>query len=109
MPTPEARAGLVRDCGVDGDKLPEIVRCTDVLGRLTLAAAEDLGLAPETQVVAGAIDTTAAAVGAAPPTTSACTCTWARRPGSPRTCRSRRRTCSRASRPSPARSPAAGC
>ena len=57
-------AGLVRDCGVDGDKLPEIVKCTDVLGRLTPGAAEELGLAPETQVVAGAIDTTAAAVGA---------------------------------------------
>ena len=35
-----------------------------MLGRLTPAAAEELGLAPETQVVAGAIDTTAAAVGA---------------------------------------------
>ena len=56
--------GLVRDCGIDGDKLPEIVKCTEVLGRLTTAAAEELGLAPETQVVAGAIDTTAAAVGA---------------------------------------------
>ena len=57
-------AELVRDCGIDGDKLPEIVKCTEVLGRLTPAAAEELGLAPETQVVAGAIDTTAAAVGA---------------------------------------------
>ncbi len=57
-------AALVRDCGIDGEKLPEIVRCTEVLGRLTPAAAEELGLAPETQVVAGAIDTTAAAVGA---------------------------------------------
>jgi xylulokinase len=56
--------GLVRDCGIDADKLPEIVSCTEVLGRLTAAAAEDLGLAPETRVVAGAIDTTAAAVGA---------------------------------------------
>jgi xylulokinase len=55
---------LVRDSGVDADKLPEIVKCTDVLGRLTPAAAGELGLAPETQVVAGAIDTTAAAVGA---------------------------------------------
>jgi xylulokinase len=55
---------LVRDCGVDAGKLPEIVQCTEVLGRLTPAAAGELGLAPETQVVAGAIDTTAAAVGA---------------------------------------------
>ena len=57
-------AGLVRDCGIDGDKLPEIVKCTEVLGRLTPSAAGELGLAPETQVVAGAIDTTAAAIGA---------------------------------------------
>ncbi len=57
-------AALVRDCGIDGGKLPEIVKCTDVLGRLTPAAADELGLAPETQVVAGAIDTTAAAIGA---------------------------------------------
>ncbi|MEI6727419.1 MAG: FGGY family carbohydrate kinase, partial [Actinomycetes bacterium] len=28
-------AGLVRGCGVDADKLPEIVKCTEVLGPLT--------------------------------------------------------------------------
>jgi len=56
--------GLVRACGVEADKLPEIVKCTEVLGPLTAAAAEALGLAPGTQVVAGAIDTTAAAIGA---------------------------------------------
>jgi xylulokinase len=55
---------LVRDCGIDAAKLPEIVKCTEVLGRLTPAAAAELGLSPQTQVVAGAIDTTAAAVGA---------------------------------------------
>ena len=57
-------AGLVKDCGIAADKLPEIVKCTEVLGALTPAAAEALGLAPGTQVVAGAIDNTAAAVGA---------------------------------------------
>jgi xylulokinase len=57
-------AGLVRDCGIDADKLPEIVKCTEVLGPLTAEAAEALGLARGTQVVAGAIDNTAAAVGA---------------------------------------------
>jgi hypothetical protein len=31
---------LVRDCGIDGDKLPEIVKCTEVLGRLTGQPAE---------------------------------------------------------------------
>jgi xylulokinase len=55
---------LVRDCGIDAEKLPEIVPCTRVLGTLTAQAAADLGLAKDVQVVAGAIDTTAAAVGA---------------------------------------------
>ncbi len=57
-------AGLVRACGVDGDKLPEIVPCTAVLGGLKADAAAALGLSPEVQVVAGAIDNTAAAIGA---------------------------------------------
>ena len=55
---------LVRDCGVDGDQLPEIVPCTAVLGTLKQAVAEALGLSPDVQVVAGAIDNTAAAIGA---------------------------------------------
>jgi xylulokinase len=55
---------LVRDCGIDPDKLPEIVPCTQVLGPLLPVAAAELGLAPSVQVVAGGIDTTAAAVGA---------------------------------------------
>jgi len=54
---------LVRDCGIAADKLPEIVRCTDVLGPLTAAAAAALGLPATTPVVAGAIDNTAAAIG----------------------------------------------
>jgi xylulokinase len=56
--------GLVDRCGVDADKLPEIVPCTDVLGRLKPEVAKQLGLAPDVLVVAGAIDTSAAAVGA---------------------------------------------
>ena len=55
--------GLVRDCGVDAGKLPEIVKCTEVLGPLSGEAAAALGLPATTPVVAGAIDTTAAAVG----------------------------------------------
>ena len=55
--------GLVAGCGVDPGKLPEIVRCTDVLGTLTTEAAAALGLPQSTPVVAGAIDNTAAAVG----------------------------------------------
>lgn len=56
--------GLVRDCGVDSAKLPEIVPCTAVLGPLKADVAEALGLPSDVQVVAGAIDNTAAAIGA---------------------------------------------
>lgn len=56
-------AGLVRGCGVDGDKLPEIVPCTAVLGPLLAEVALRLGLRADVQVVAGAIDSTAAAIG----------------------------------------------
>ena len=55
--------GLVRDCGIDADKLPEIVACTEVLGPLSAEAAAALGLPASTPVVAGAIDNTAAAIG----------------------------------------------
>ena len=55
---------LMRLSGIDADKFPEIVRCTAVLGPLKPEVAATLGLAPGTQVVAGAIDNTAAAVGA---------------------------------------------
>lgn len=56
--------GLVRDCGVDSAKFPEIVPCTAVLGPLKAGVAEALGLPSDVQVVAGAIDNTAAAIGA---------------------------------------------
>jgi xylulokinase len=56
--------GLVRDCGVDSAKLPEIVPCTAVLGPLQADVAAALGLPSDVQVVAGAIDNTAAAIGA---------------------------------------------
>jgi xylulokinase len=55
---------LVRACGVDADKLPEIVPCTAVLGTLQAAVAGALGLSSDVQVVAGAIDNTAASIGA---------------------------------------------
>ena len=54
---------LVRDCGVAADKLPDIVPCSRILGALTPQAAEDLGLGGAVEVIAGAIDTTAAAIG----------------------------------------------
>lgn len=55
---------LVQDSGISADKFPEIVKCTAILGTITPAMAAELGLSPQVQVVAGAIDTTAAAVGA---------------------------------------------
>ena len=58
-------AGLIRMLGVDADKFPEIVASTEVLGPLKAVVAEELGLDAATVVVAGAIDNSAVAVGAA--------------------------------------------
>ncbi len=55
---------LRKRCGVDAEKLPEIVSCTSVLGTLQADVARELGLGGGVRVVAGAIDTTAAAIGA---------------------------------------------
>ncbi len=54
---------LVAGCGIDRDKLPEIVACTDIVGRLDRHVADLIGVPVGTPVVGGAIDTTAAAVG----------------------------------------------
>ena len=54
---------LIRASGIAGEKFPELVACTDVIGTLTPDTAAALGLSPDTQVVAGGIDTTAAAIG----------------------------------------------
>ncbi|MCE1252208.1 MAG: FGGY-family carbohydrate kinase [Anaerolineae bacterium] len=56
-------AALVRYSGIDADKFPEVVPCTEVLGHLTREAAADLGLPEDVRVVAGSIDNTASAVG----------------------------------------------
>ncbi|MBB2940908.1 xylulokinase [Actinoplanes lutulentus] len=55
---------LVAASGIDGDKFPPIVKCTEVIGTLAPSAADHLGLPRSVRVVAGAIDNTAAAVGA---------------------------------------------
>ncbi len=55
--------GLVRRCGIEADKLPEIVPCTAILGNLSAEVASTLGLSTDIKVVAGAIDNTAAAIG----------------------------------------------
>lgn len=56
---------LLRLVGVEADKLPEIVQSTDVIGTLLPDVADALGLSADTPVVAGAVDNSAVAVGAA--------------------------------------------
>ena len=55
---------LVRASGIDANKFPEIFPCTGVLGNLKAEVAVELGLSTSIKVVAGAIDNTAAAIGA---------------------------------------------
>lgn len=55
---------LVRGSGIDAEKLPDIVPCTQMIGLLRPEITEQLGLTPSVKVIAGAIDNTAAAVGA---------------------------------------------
>jgi xylulokinase len=55
---------LIDLLGIDRQKLPEVVPCTQVIGSLRREVADALGLSPAVRVVAGAIDTTAAAIGA---------------------------------------------
>lgn len=54
---------LLKNCGIDADKFPEIVPCNSVIGELKPEVAESLGLKSSVKVVAGAIDTTSAAIG----------------------------------------------
>jgi len=55
---------LIHYLGIDQAKLPDIVPCTTVIGRLKAEVAEALELDATVQVVAGSIDNTAAAIGA---------------------------------------------
>jgi xylulokinase len=55
---------LLAQLGIDREKLPEIVPCASVLGPLCPAAAQEHGLAAGTPVIAGAVDNSAAAIGA---------------------------------------------
>ncbi len=55
--------GLIKMAGVEREKYPEIRRSIDVLGPLRPDAAEALGLPRSVQVVAGAFDVPAAAIG----------------------------------------------
>jgi xylulokinase len=55
---------LLRIAGLDRDKLPDLVPTATVLGTLRSAAAAALGLPPTAQVVTGAPDILASAIGA---------------------------------------------
>ncbi|MCF5632735.1 xylulose kinase [Pseudomonas syringae] len=55
---------LIRALGIDAGKLPELVGSTEVIGTLQPELADALGLPHSTPVVAGAVDTSAVAVGA---------------------------------------------
>jgi xylulokinase len=55
---------LIRSLGIDRAKLPDVVPCSRVIGQLRREAAQALGLSQDVKVVAGAIDNTAAAIGA---------------------------------------------
>lgn len=57
-------AGLAEAANVPMELLPTPYRAADVVGGVTVDAAEATGLRPGTPVVAGAMDTVAAAVGA---------------------------------------------
>jgi xylulokinase len=57
-------ARLLRRAGVDPAKLPELVPVDAVLGTLSAAACEALGLAPGTRVLSGLPDSLAATIGA---------------------------------------------
>ena len=54
---------LIGLLGVDGRKLPPLLRSTDVVGSLSEAAAQDLGLSPGLPVAGGSPDVQSAAIG----------------------------------------------
>ncbi len=53
---------LIDAMGIDPAKLPPVVPCAQVVGTVTAAAAVATGLAPETPVIAGMTDGTAASI-----------------------------------------------
>lgn len=56
--------GLIKQLGIDKSKFPEIAPCSRVIGHLQKSVADQLKLSQQVPVVAGAIDTTACALGA---------------------------------------------
>ena len=55
---------LIDILDIDKEKLPEVVSCQAVIGNLLPEVADEIGLSKDVKIVAGAIDTTAAAIGA---------------------------------------------
>lgn len=56
--------GYIEKAGIDGAKLPEIIRSTDTVGTLSRETADMLGLCPGTIVAAGGVDNACMALGA---------------------------------------------
>ena len=54
---------LIRACGIDREKLPDVYRCQDVVGTTTREASAETGLPQGIPVVAGAMDCVASALG----------------------------------------------
>ncbi len=55
--------GLLKTLGIDREKLPDLVPATQVLGPLLPSVAQAWGLSKDVKVVAGSVDTQAAAIG----------------------------------------------
>ncbi len=54
----------IKESTIDRDKLPKILKSTDVLGTVLPTVANELGLSPETLVCAGGVDNACMALGA---------------------------------------------
>jgi xylulokinase len=54
---------LIRDFGIEKDKLPDIYKSADIVGKVSAQAAAACGLAEGTPVIAGAMDVVASALG----------------------------------------------
>lgn len=55
---------MLADIGVDPTLMPDLCECTDIIGEVTAAAAEQTGLAPGIPVAGGQVDCNASWVGA---------------------------------------------
>ncbi len=57
-------AKMLDVCSIDEEKLPELVACGEVIGKISEVASEETGLNEETLVVSGAMDQISSAIGA---------------------------------------------